>query len=416
MNTLHSNIIKSGIADQVQGRAHILMVTHVIPYPPAAGNEIRIYNLLSWFHKRGYFVSLVLKPLDNIEISNECVLGLVDIVDDLHIYDSRVTIPAGLEGEEYSLDDDLPGTEINGIQDTFCPEWFARDVSRIISEHQPHVIISQYVFMSRILNTEESAESLKIIDSHDLFSNKQETLDQYGIKDYGLSLTTAQEQSLLGRADIILAIQQVEKNEIMRLVPDKRVLLTSFDLDIHSYDDGSAVTGRVLIVASGNEFNVKGTQDFIDYTWPLVRENNFTANLHIVGRVCEFVQSDDPSIQLLGFVESLDFEYEQAEIVVNPCRVGTGLKIKTIEALSRGKAHVAWPSSIDGLREIGDVPVKIVNNVVDFSDVISELLRYKNKRKALGSAAHQFIRDNFTAERVYSDLDMEIESFYLKKK
>ena len=343
-------------------------------------------------------MSLVLKTLDDIEISNECVLGLADIVDDLHIYDNRVVPSAGLEGGEYGLDDDLPCTETNGIQDAFCPEWFTRDVSKIISEHQPHVIIAQYVFMSRILNLEESAESLKIIDSHDLFSNKQETLDQYGIKDYGLSLTTAQEQSLLGRADIILAIQQVEQNEIMKLVPEKRVLLTSFDLDVHSHDDSNAVPGRVLIVASGNEFNVKGTQDFIDYTWPLVRENNSTANLHIVGRVCGFVQSNDPSVQLLGFVESLDFEYDQAEIVVNPCRVGTGLKIKTIEALSRGKAHAAWPSAIDGLREIGDVPVKIVNNVVDFSDVINELLGSKDKRKALGCAALHFIRDNFRAD------------------
>ena len=71
MDTLRSKIIKSGLADQVLDRALILMVTHVIPYPPAAGNEIRIYNLLSWFHKRGYFVSLVLKPLGDVEISNE---------------------------------------------------------------------------------------------------------------------------------------------------------------------------------------------------------------------------------------------------------------------------------------------------------------------------------------------------------
>ena len=206
MNTLRSKIIKSSSADKDLDRTHILMVTHVVPYPPAAGNEIRIYNLLSWFHKRGYFVSLVIRPLGDIEISNECVLGLKDIVDDLHIYDNRVVPSIRLEKYKYDLDKDLPDAEINGIQDGFCPEWFAIEVAKIISMRQPHVIISQYVFMSRIFNLEESANSLKIIDSHDLFCRKQATVDQYGIKNYGLSLTDEQEKTLFERSDVVLAI------------------------------------------------------------------------------------------------------------------------------------------------------------------------------------------------------------------
>lgn len=397
---------------QSSARPRVLMVTHVMPYPPAAGNEIRIYKMLSWFRRKGYAVTLVLKPLGDTEVSNQCILGLRDVVDDLHVFDNRIVLPrpGGTMAKPVQVDTDVADAELSRIQDGFCPDWFAAEVAPIVAAVRPDVVIAQYVFMSRILALPECGDALKIIDAHDLFCHKQKTVEQYGIKNYSLSLTEAQESALLRRADIVLAIQKAEQDELRQLVPEVEALLTSFDLDIHHGDPAAVVTDQVLIVASSNEFNVKGTQDFLDYTWPLVRAARPGARLRVIGKVCQFVHCDDPTVSLLGFVESLEAEYEQAAVVVNPCRVGTGLKIKTIEALAWGKAHVAWPSAADGLRELGDVPAVIVHDAVAFAREIARLLAREPERIALQQAAHAFIEQHFGSESVYAALTGRIDA------
>lgn len=395
-----------------RARPRILMVTHVMPFPPAAGNEIRIYKMLSWFRRKGYSVTLVLKPLGDTEVPNQCIVGLRDVVDELHVFDNRIVLPrpGGATAKPVQIDADIDDAELGRIQDGFCPDWFVAEVAPIVAAVQPDVVIAQYVFMSRILMLPECGRALKVIDLHDLFCRKQKTVEQYGIKNYSLSLTEEQERALLRRADVVLAIQKAEQDEIQQLAPGLEALLTSFDLDTHHGNPSAIVPDQVLIVASSNEFNVKGTQDFLDYTWPLVRAARPNARLRVIGKVCQLVHCDDPSVSLLGFVKSLETEYEQAAVVVNPCRVGTGLKIKTIEALAWGKAHVAWPSAADGLRELGDVPAVIVHDAVAFARAIVAQLDDEERRAALQRNAHAFIQQHFGSENVYAQLTGRIEA------
>ena len=51
----------------------------------------------------------------------------------------------------------------------------------------------------------------------------------------------------------------------------------------------------------------------------------------------------------LGHKENIEKEYAEATVVINPAWIGTGLKIKTVEALARGKALVTTPKGIEGL-------------------------------------------------------------------
>ncbi|NEW89229.1 glycosyltransferase [Rhodopseudomonas sp. WA056] len=385
----------------------ILMVTHVIPFPPAAGNEIRILNMLNWMRRQRYQVTLIICPLDG-NIPDDATTALRDLVHELHVFDRHSVQAHGLHSVTIPLDSDCCDDRLSTIQDNFCPGWLITEIGRLTEAITPHIVVAQYVFMSRILRMPEHARCLKVIDTHDLFCRKQHTAEQYGMK-YGLSLSDEQESRLLQRADVLLAIQATEQAELHKLAPSSQILLVGFDQELPTVDRTRQKKDLVLIVASSNEFNVRGTQDFLDLTWPLVREARPDAKLRILGRVCGRVRSTDPSVELVGYVEDLQNEYDEATVVVNPCRVGTGLKIKTVEALARGKAHVAWPSSIDGLREIGDVPVAIARNIVDFADSVARLLDEARERDILETSSRRFIAENFGPEKVYSGLAAAIE-------
>ncbi|ACZ75554.1 glycosyl transferase group 1 [Dickeya parazeae Ech586] len=386
-----------------------MMVTHVLPYPPAAGNEIRIYRMLQWFRSKGYRISLVLKPLGDEEVSNECITGLHPIVDEIYVFDSRFPAP---RCDNANFRKDIAEEKVNlaDMQNGFCPPWFVMEINSLVRKIQPDVIISQYIFMSRILLSEFALDTLKIIDTHDLFFKKQETVEKYSIANFGLIMSEDDEASLFKRADILLAIQQLEREDIKRLVPDRTVLLTGFDVDIFHPDPAKQKDGLVLIVASSNEFNVRGTQDFLDYTWPLVQERYPEARLRLVGKVCEHVHTYDLSVEKVGFVHDLAEEYTQASVVVNPCGVGTGLKIKTVEALAWGRPHVGWPASADGLREIAELPYIVAQDIVEFADAVVNLLQDKERARLLGIAAHEFAERYLGAVATYGSLSVEIEA------
>jgi glycosyltransferase involved in cell wall biosynthesis len=382
---------------------HILMVTHVLPYPHAAGNEIRIFRLLKFLRKVGFHITLVLRPLEKNEISNESIIGLDGLVDAVYIFDSRDL--ATKENLKFPYLDLAEGdSRLKEMQDGFCPPWFAAEIESLIADIKPDVVIAQYIFMSRILLAPNLKHVLKIIDTHDLFSNKQEVVDKYRIENFGLIMTEEEEALFLRRADVLMAIQQSEYEQIITMVPDRQVVLTGFDMDIAKVDFDLQVPHTVLIVASSNEFNVRGTQDFIDFIWPLIRERIPVAHLRIVGKVCNHVNTADSSIEKIGFIHDLSDEYERACVVVNPCAVGTGLKIKTIEALAWGKAHVGWPASSDGIVSTLDLPYLVAKDVVEFADAVSNLLVNVDKAKKLGQAAYKFAELYLGGESTYEPL------------
>src|SRR5437016_3447838 len=45
---------------------YIFLVTHLVPYPPTRGVELRILKLLQWLHEEGYRVILVI-PADSLD-------------------------------------------------------------------------------------------------------------------------------------------------------------------------------------------------------------------------------------------------------------------------------------------------------------------------------------------------------------
>src|SRR5262249_21715832 len=69
----------------------------------------------------------------------------------------------------------------------------------------------------------------------------------------------------------------------------------------------------------------------------------------LAGNVCHTLGGGVPGVIPLGPVDDLQPLYSQARLVVNLAVAGTGLKIKTLEALCHLRPIVTWPNGIDGL-------------------------------------------------------------------
>jgi Glycosyl transferases group 1 len=347
-------------------KRRLLCMTHVLPYPPRAGNEYRIHRMLDWFAGSGYEVFLVVCPLVGGSISSERLTQACSVYSNLILCERDGTVwyqLAGGDGALKGLDGVRPRqlAELLREEDrsaailqrllpvirTFCPDVMGEVILHLDAVLEPEIILSEYVFMTRVLPLARKA-ALRVVDTHDVLSTKHDKTVQFGIEN-DLVLDSKEEATLLSRADLVIAIQPEEAAELRRLVPDKRVITVGVDFDLIKTASAPISNPVVLTVGSDNALNVKGLRDFLRFAWPLVRRDVPDAELRVAGAVGLQVDADDPSVKVLGLVDDLFGAYAEARVVVNPTIAGTGLKIKTIEALCHLRPLVTWPSGVDGV-------------------------------------------------------------------
>ena len=369
-------------------RPTVLCLSHVMPWPPRAGNEYRIYRMLRWLQDQGYVIIPVIAPQPSERVEAEAVRALADRFSNAVLCgrDGRLEyilrdvpdVLASLGGElTRPVAALLDEGAVRGYQRQLlqmdrgvCHDALITVVLRLQQALGPHVLLAEYIWMSRILPL-VSADALKVVDTIDVFSTKKEKVLQFGIDD--LHVEPHEEANRLLYADLILAIQDEERQLLQQLVPGKRVVTAGVDFDVVE-EPGVPSGRRVLYVASDNPMNRKGLSDFFRFAWPYIRREVPDAELLVAGRVGNALDSDVAGVNWLGPVDDLTPFYCQARVVINPAVAGTGLKIKTLEALGHLRPIVTWPNGTDGLApELAAICVT-VKDWHDFSRRVTGLL------------------------------------------
>ena len=367
----------------------IVCLSHVMPVNPRAGNEYRIFRLLRWLRDRGYRIVPVIAPLPGEEVETESVRQLAaefsnavvcwpdgtlqyiltSVPDTLGSLNRDVARPVSLLLDEASIRG-LHQVDLLQMDRTFCHDVLITVVTRLQEMLGPHLVLAEYIWMTRVLPL-LGPDVIKIVDTIDVFSTKREKVLRFGIDD--LHVEPLEEAKRLRRADLIVAIQEDERRELERLVPGKPVVTAGVDFDVTG--SSHAPSGRrVLYVASGNPMNKKGLDDFLRFAWPRIRQEVDGAELWVAGDVGASLLSDVPGVVRLGRVPDLAPLYQDARVVINPAAAGTGVKIKTLEALGYFRPVVTWPSGVDGIApELADL-CHVVRDWYTFGRTLSGLL------------------------------------------
>jgi hypothetical protein len=406
----------------------LICVTHVLPYPSRAGNEYRIHRMLDWLAASGFEVFLVVCPLPGCVVTPERLIRACSVYSNLilcerdgtllyHLADGDGPIK-GLDrvrpryfgkllGEEHDTPPISP--RLLPIVRTFCPDLLAEVLSHLDSVLQPEIILAEYVFMTRALPLVRR-EAIKVVDTHDVFSTKHDKIVQFGIED-NLALNADEEASLLAYADLVIAIQSEEAAELDRLVPNKPIVTVGIDFDPINTAGASVADPIVLVVGSDNALNVRGLRDFLRFAWPLVRREVPNVELRVIGAVGLQVDVDDPSVKILGLVDDLTAAYAGARVVINPAVAGTGLKIKTIEALCHLRPLVTWPSGVDGLESDVRALCYLATDWYMFARRVIDLCKSEDASQVLISKRNEILQ-RFSPDTIYGALKAALSSMH----
>jgi glycosyltransferase involved in cell wall biosynthesis len=308
----------------------ILFFSPTPSHPQSAGNRARIYNLAKALQETGFKIIFVYYTQEGL---NKRQQELMEEEWD-KFYSIEKNTHAKFPHKGYYLVDD------------WYQEGLGETIREIAIKHAIDIFLCSYIFQSKILDFIPSYIT-KIIDTHDRFSDRHFMLQSLGLKPDFFYTVASQESIALQRADRIFAIQEKEA-EFFASITNKEIKVLGHIQAKHFLPQKHIQEKFVVgVVGSANSVNTLSMQKFLDL---FIKTKEPSIQLKIAGSLCKNLAIKHPNVELLGYVEDIQAFYDEVDIVINPLVLGTGLKIKTVEALSYAKPILSTAIGFEGIR------------------------------------------------------------------
>ena len=264
-------------------------------------------------------------------------------------------------------------------------------------------VVADYMFQTDAFPYVLNPAAPTAVVMHDLFHRRASAFTSQGLSDPVIMVGEAEELKRLRRADAVIAIQQEEADYVRTALPDHRVILAPMaanPLDHAQPGDSD----KILFVGSNTAANVMGMDWFYRDIWPLVRRSVPSARLMVCGNVARSLPPPPEGVRHLGVVPDLAPLYRDAAVVISPLPIGSGLKIKLIEALAQGKAMVVTPVTLQGVETDVAPAVQVHEDPAAFADAVVAFLGDPRSRESAGEAALRVVRERFSKEACFAEL------------
>lgn len=309
----------------------VLLASPIPTHPQDQGNSARIYSFGRMLQSAGIIVHFLYYQMEGLTRAQQAEMEAC--WDHFHpvACPSRAMEATG-EGH-YRLDD-----------------WWDPTVARVALELHKRwrfsAVIASYVWFSGILDAFGS-DVLKVLDTHDVFGGRADRFREAGLQPEWYYTTPEEEARGAARADIALAIQDDEAAYFRRLGhKDVRVVghIVPLRKRLPRPAGASDITAGYL--ASGNPINVNS---FEELRRCLGANGTRRMRFVVAGSICGKLPAHPEPFDAIGRLDHVDEFYNSVDLVINPMTFGTGLKIKSVEALFQGLPLVATDVAMVGL-------------------------------------------------------------------
>lgn len=336
----------------------LLIVSPVASHPPDQGNAARILALAGALAARGVLCEFLYHTAEGMTAAQEAAM--------------RAAWPAfHVNHAERRPEPRLPGAW--GLDD-WCPESLVARVAGLQRARRYDAVLVNYVWMSGVFAGLGDPPPLRVLDTHDLFGGRRAVAMAAGLDPSWFFTTEAEEARGLARADLVLAIQPGEAGPLAARGA-RRVMVM-----------GHAAAPRFLagpalpaprapygVLASGNPWNLAAVRALDAALAGLgegaalvgaAREGPGAAPAGAAGegrgaprwllagsilRALDGGAALRSGPLLLPAPERADDFYDAVGCVLAPNTGGTGLKIKTVEALMSGRPVLGTAHAFAGL-------------------------------------------------------------------
>lgn len=250
--------------------------------------------------------------------------------------------------------------------DEVYPKGLNSYVAKLQENEHFDICIVNYVYLTMLFTKVKFPKTA--VFTHDCMSYKN-----LMVNEPCRTMNAHQEAIALQRCQHIFAVQDEEMAYFHLLSPKSKVYNIYSKYDYHPQD---IVNNHNIVFLSGsNSFNVHGIHWFVKEIWPLIIKRFSDAQLIIGGSICKVIKDIEGTIgiTLYGYVDVPADFYAQADVAINPVFQGTGLKIKTFEAISYDKVTLVHPHSMAGVFRKEEAPLLASDNPEEWVKMLEKV-------------------------------------------
>lgn len=310
-----------------RGRLNVLYFSPFPSHPGNHGNQATIRNFGRLFQSMGHKVHFALLQSDLF--SPDDVEDMREYWDALDVLPNK--IPMLADGNPIRFDG-------------WYEEGLGERIACLCARYDIDVVFCSYVFQSKLLEF-VPAHVLKVIDTHDKMGNRYEMLRANGQPLEFFSCTPEQEGAYLRRADIVVARREEEARYFDSVTGRTTAIVIPHLEDPHFAPRAFSGLHNVGIVASPNRINLGAVRECLAAIDRRLRSEDCPFTLNVAGHVEEMVPGlpsreaevfGRPWVRMRGFVPDIAGFYAEMDLIVSPATMGTGINVKTVQAMAFG--------------------------------------------------------------------------------
>lgn len=396
----------------------ILNIMPFAPVPPTFGGALREYYLLESLTREH---NVTVLTYGNSKQYDDFIKDFGDKIDALHMIRPPWERKYRRVAQLYSL-----GSARSYYHHENCSDEMQRKIDYLLSIEKFDAVHCEFSVTG---NFKFEKDIIKVLNTHNVeYENfrrmwkKSNSPVRKWFYHREYKKVKAEELKSLRKQDIILSTSEEDKKIMQEDVPevDNYVIPNGVDTSFFTPSDEEPEPFSLVFTGMmGYTPNNDGMLYFLDEIFPLIRQKIPEVKIYVVGshpREALKKRASD-NIIVTGFVDDVRPYVWRSNVFVVPLRMGSGTRLKVVEALAMKKPVVSTALGCEGIEVTHGESILIEDEPSDFSDAVVKLLKDEQLKKKLTGNGYDLVRENYEwsviGERmleVYDSLEEEIEA------
>jgi|HubBroStandDraft_6_1064221.scaffolds.fasta_scaffold138628_2 glycosyltransferase involved in cell wall biosynthesis len=221
------------------------------------------------------------------------------------------------------------------------------------------------------------------------------------------------EDKLLDSCDAHVVCSEREKQLLLQRQPKARIEAVGNGVDVEQHSDEAieqacrefpqlaGAGGRTKVVFVGSmdyHANIDAVQYFAQDIWPQIRPARPDLEFLVVGSrpTAEVLGLGKlPGISVTGTVEDVRPFYRCAATVIVPARIGSGTRLKALEAMAAGVPVISTTLGVEGLQVTPGQNVVVADSAADFAAAVARLHAETPEWRALSEGGRRLVAEKY---------------------
>lgn len=406
-------------------RPRILLLTPQLPFPPEQGTSLRNYNillglqeryrvtLLSFIHnspsgealdRLSAYADVVTVPVSNRSMGTRLWRMIADRRPDMAHRLQNVQFESTLAKTLRQGSEAIKGSnsgfevvQVEGIELAFAIEIIRANSPRskiIFDDHNAEYELQRRNYLADRLNVSRLPAAI--------YSRVQ------------AGRLRAYEQQVCDLSDHVVAVSEEDRRLLQKLGLKKPVTVIPNSIDVQDYETSELDSVKFDLVFVGKmdyRPNVDAVLWFANNVWPIIQLKRPETTWAIVGKNPHArlgPLKEQTGITVTGRVERVQPYLQGSKVCLMPFRVGSGTRLKLIEAMASRRAIVSTTVGAEGFELQSGNELILADLPGDFASSVLALLDNGEYRRQLGEAARKFAEQydwRQVAPRFYQIID-----------